>query len=535
MGEWIFWADEIAEKIINRKKFEFTEEKIQKEKQWTVKSSSSLSGVLHIGRLSDIIRGEAVARALEEKGFNSKFIYVTEDMDPLRKIPKGVPKEFEQYIGFPVSDVPDPLGCHKSYAEHYTKEFLKVFKDFLFIEPEIYSMREEYKKGNFTEQVIELVKNAKQTKEILEKVQGSELSKNWSPWKPICEKCGNLQTTGITKVEGTKIYYKCQDYKFEKFTAKGCNHEGISDLKKANGKLVWKSEWAAQWKRWKVCSEGAGKEYESRNSAFWVNAEICEKVLNFPHPEPIFYEHIIIGGIKMSASLGNVVYPADWLKVARPETLKYLYMKRLMKTRSFEWKDVPLLELELDRRIKGKETKEGNEIEILQNKKYVDFVKVKNRKLISLKADFALCSFLNGFYSEKEIIEKLKEMNKIESEKKEEIDSLKERIKLSKKWLEKYAPEENKIVFSEEIKGKIEGKIREVFKETIQILKKENNPEEIQQKIYDIGKEKGLAPKELFKEFYLFLIEKERGPRIGQLIIAIGKEKVIKKLEQALK
>ena len=97
--ESLFWADQIARKIIERKKFFFTEEKTPKLKNWAVKSSSSLSGVLHIGRLSDLIRSEAVFRALKEQGFPSEFIYVTEDMDPLRKIPKGVPSNFEKYIG----------------------------------------------------------------------------------------------------------------------------------------------------------------------------------------------------------------------------------------------------------------------------------------------------------------------------------------------------------------------------------------------------------------------------------------------------
>jgi len=531
MVKWIFWADEIADKIINRKKFNFTDKKMPEIKEWTVKSSSSLSGVLHIGRLSDIIRGEAQARALQEKGFNTKFIYVTEDMDPLRKIPKGVPKEFEQYIGFPVSDIPDPFGNYKSYAERFTQEFLEVFKDFLILEPKVYSMRKEYKKGEFTKHIIELVNKTEEVKRIIERVQGSEVGKNWSVWKPICEKCGNLQTTAITKIEGNKIYYKCQDYKFEKFTAKGCGHEGTSDLKKANGKLVWKSEWAAQWKRWNVCSEGAGKEYESKNSAFWVNAEICEKVLDFPHPEPIFYEHIIIGGTKMSASLGNVVYPADWLKVAKAETLKYLYMKRLMKTRSFEWKDVPLLELELDRVIENTGKKEGDEIEQLKNEKYYSFVKVKGRNLISLKADYTLCAFLNSFCSEEQVMEKLKEMDRIESNSKEELTSLKERIKLSREWQEKYSPEENRISFSEKI-PEVSDKMKEIFKETIKILKNNNDAEEIQKKIYDVGKEKGIAATELFKNFYLFLIEKEKGPKLGQLIIALGKDKIIKKLEE---
>ena len=68
-------------------------------------------------------------------------------------------------------------------------------------------------------------------------------------------------------------------------------------------------------------------------SAWWVNAEICEKVLDFPMPVPIFYEYLIIDNQKMSASVGNVVYPRDWLEIARPELLRYFYNKRLMKTR----------------------------------------------------------------------------------------------------------------------------------------------------------------------------------------------------------
>ncbi len=534
MAKWVFWADEIAETIKNRKKFHLIDKPLPKIKNWTVKSSSSLSGVLHIGRLSDIIRSEAQARALEENGFKTEFIYVTEDMDPLRKIPKGVPASYEQYIGFPVSDIPDPQGCHKSYAEHFTEEFLKVFKKFLVLEPKVYSMREEYKKGNFTESAIQLVKNSEKIKEIIERVQCSTVKKNWSVWKPICEKCGNLQTTTITKTEETKIHYKCQDYAFEKSTAKGCGYEGTANLKKANGKLIWKSEWAAQWKRWNVCSEGAGKEYESKNSAFWVNAEIAERALDFPYPEPIFYEHLIICGVKMSASLGNVIYPRDWLKVSRPETLKYLYMKRLMKTRSFEWRDVPMLELELDRAVKEAQTKNPvDEIEHLKNLKYEHFSQVKGRKLTALKADYSICAFLNNIFTEEGVMEKLKEMSQIETGSKEEIEALKERIALSREWQNKFAPEESKISFSEKIPEKeLPTTIKGAFAETAKLLEKKGNAEEIQQGIYEIGKQKGIAAPELFKEFYQAIIAKDRGPKLGQLIIALGKEKVKKRLEE---
>src|SRR3989338_1959742 len=112
----LFWADQLAEKIVNRKKYRYVDKKIEKPKELVVKTAASLSGVLHIGRLSDTIRNATVHRALLDAGEKSKLIWVSDDMDPLRKIPQGVPPDFEKYIGNPVSMVPDPEGCHESYA-----------------------------------------------------------------------------------------------------------------------------------------------------------------------------------------------------------------------------------------------------------------------------------------------------------------------------------------------------------------------------------------------------------------------------------
>ena len=156
-------------------------------------------------------------------------------------------------------------------------------------------------------------------------------------------------TTVVRDFSDGVVRYQCKDYDFEQTKAIGCGHKGENDPLKGNGKLLWKSEWACQWAFWKVVSEGAGKEYQVPNSAFWVNAEIVEKILEYPMPEPIFYEHIIINGEKMSASLGNVIYPKDWIEVAPVALLRFFYNKRLMKTRSFSWIDLPKLYDDFDK------------------------------------------------------------------------------------------------------------------------------------------------------------------------------------------
>ena len=59
----LFWADQIAEEIVSRKKFRYVDKPVPKLRKFVVKTSASLSGVLHIGRLSDTIRSETVYRA----------------------------------------------------------------------------------------------------------------------------------------------------------------------------------------------------------------------------------------------------------------------------------------------------------------------------------------------------------------------------------------------------------------------------------------------------------------------------------------
>ncbi|MDO8647191.1 MAG: lysine--tRNA ligase [Candidatus Diapherotrites archaeon] len=532
-----FWAESIAETIANREKFHFTNEKVPKLKKWSVKSSSSLSGILHIGRLSDLIRSEAVFNALKERGFPVEFIYVTEDMDPLRKIPAGVPASFEEYIGTAVSDIPDPWGCHKSYDKHHLEEFLKVINEFLSTKPQIFSMREEYKKGNFAKDIVEIVKNSKQIVSIIDqfKEKDEASSESWLPWRPICDNCGKLQTTEVVGVEGTKVEYICKDYEFETKVAKGCGHHGFSDVSKSNGKLAWKSEWAMQWKRWNVCSEGAGKEYESKNSAFWINAEIAEKVLHFPMPEPIFYEHLIIDGVKMSASLGNIVYPKDWLECSRPETLRLLYLKRLMKTRSFSWSEVLALELELDRLALAVQEKKGDEKDQQNNVKLLHFVSLQNRKIVPLKVDYSMALMLAQLFPDvKDSFEKLKEMKLLAGkESKEEIFSIKERLNLALAFAEKHATLEQRIAFVENLdlsKISIVPEIKSLFPAIAKEFMAAESADEIQSFVFNIAKENNVQQQSLFTTLYSVLIGKIQGPKIGGLVFALGKDKCAKRL-----
>jgi lysyl-tRNA synthetase, class I len=530
----IFWADQIAHEIISRKKFHYIDEKIPKLKEYTVKTSASLSGVLHIGRLSDTIRGESIVLGLKDAGIKTKFVWVAENMDPLRKVPKGVPKNYEKYIGTPVTDIPDPEGCHCSYADHHMEEYFKVIDKFVVTKMEKYSMREEYKKGNFIKYIKQIMDKIEDIKEIQNKYRTNPLKDNWSPWTPICGNCGKIVTPHITGIKDGIITYQCRDYEFETTDAKGCGYKGENNPETGEGKLLWKSEWAAQWSRWQVVSEGAGKEYQVPNSAFWVNGEIVEKVLKFPMPVPIFYEHIMIDNQKMSASIGNVVYPRDWLEVSYPELLRLFYNKRLMTTRSFSWKDLPNIYDEFDKlsKVYLGITKLENKKEEAHDKRLMEIStgrKVQN----PLELSFSHAAVIAQLFPDE--VNAIASMEKTGHYDKKDNERIFEKLKKAKLWLEKYAPDDAKFEVQEKISKdlKLGEKEKKALHEIAKSLKAgEYNEKTLFEEFYNITKKLDIKPHQLFQPAYKVLLNKERGPKLAPFILTLGKEKVIKLFEK---
>ena len=202
--EEVFWSDEIASLMMNRKKYNHLAKALETTKSFAIKSSTSISGVPHIGNASDVIRHDAVVRSLKEMGAKVRFVWVAEDMDALRKVPAGIPKSFEKYLGMPVADIPDPEGCHKTYSEHFCTKFVDSLKSFGTY-PEYLSTSKEYRSGAFSKWIKIVFENLEEIRNILNKNRKVPLSKEWTPWKPVCENCGKLMTTKVTGMEEGNI------------------------------------------------------------------------------------------------------------------------------------------------------------------------------------------------------------------------------------------------------------------------------------------------------------------------------------------
>ncbi len=532
----LFWADQIANKIIERETFRYSDKKMRKFDKYTSKSAASLSGVLHIGRLSDVIRHISVHRALLDKGVKSRVIWIADDTDPLRKIPKGMPADFEKYIGAPVDRIPDFEKCHKSYADHHIEEYLGVIHKYSYEDLEIYRMSEEYKKSSFTPQIKKILANVDKIREIQNKHRTNPLKKDWSPWRVICENCGKSMTAQAKITEDGKAVYRCKDYTFETTVAKGCGHKAESNPLKDDGKLAFKSEWAAQWDFWQVTCEGAGKEYQVPNSAYWINQEISESVLDFPGPEPFFYEHLFIDGTKMSASLGNVIYPKGWLQVATPELLRFFYNKRLMMHRTFSWRELPHLYDEYDEAAKifAGQVKVDNEKEEVHLKRQFEISNKRKAAGKPLEMSFIHASMIaQTFKDDKSIISNLKKTGQYEKSVEKE---LLERVAKASEWVKLYAPEEYKFEVkenvSEDMKKKLSPQQKKAISKFAKLLKSKSwKQKELINETKKIFESEKLKPNEFFEAAYLVLLGKEKGPRLVPFVLTLG-DKAVNLFEQ---
>ena len=88
-----------------------------------VSSGISPSASYHIGHFREIMTADALTWGLKQAGRVARHIHVVDNFDPLRKRYHFLPESFEQYVGWPISLVPDPIDAcrdeHKTYAEHF--------------------------------------------------------------------------------------------------------------------------------------------------------------------------------------------------------------------------------------------------------------------------------------------------------------------------------------------------------------------------------------------------------------------------------
>ena len=84
----------------------------------------------------------------------------------------------------------------------------------------------------------------------------------------------------------------------------------------------------------------------------------------------------------------------------------------------------------------------------------------------------------------------------------------------------------------EKTKVELDNTAKKALKILVDALESEEEPEDIQNTIYQIAKSNDIQPKDFFKILYQIILGTSRGPKIGPFISDIGRKQVAKTLSE---
>jgi lysyl-tRNA synthetase class 1 len=519
------WYDKAASELIDREK------KLGRSlKLIRTESGLGASGFPHIGSLGDALRNYAVALGCKIQGYDAELIAFSDDKDGLRKVPAGLPKDLEKWLGYSVSTIPDPVGdCHKSFGAHMTSQLLAAL-DTSGANYHFMSGFECYKQGIFDKEILAIMNNHEKVGKIIEEEIGQEKYTEELPYFVVCEKCGRIYTTHATKyhLQSHTIEYECNGMEVKGNWLEGCGNKDEVDILSGNGKLSWKVEFAARWRALDIRFEAYGKDIAD---SVRVNDRICREILGWEPPMHVQYEMFTDrGGKKISKSAGNVFTPQVWYQYGSPQSLNLLIFKRFVGTKSGSVEDIPIHMDELDdveNAYFGK-VKMQNEMEKAQASGLFEYCwMLKPPKEIEMHVPYNLVVKLARLApkgSETAFIEtKLKEYGYFEKT----VNGLEKRIRYALNWVDDFTEELPEINLTEQEANILEAVIAE--------LKNVNTSDGYQGVVFNVAKANNWKPRDIFPIIYRVLLGKTQGPRLGPYISLIGREGVIYELENAVK
>jgi lysyl-tRNA synthetase class 1 len=496
------WADETADRLM------------EQGGEVVISTGISPSGPIHIGNMREVVTADAVFRALGDRGLKPKFYYIADDFDNLRRVyPFLDPAVYEQHVGRPLSRVPGPAGDGRSYADHFLEPFLASL-DTLGIDTELVRLHQLYESGRMTPMIKLALENRDRVVEIIDQLTGRETPDHWSPFTPICNNCGRLTATRVTRFDAPAetVAYTC-----------GCGDEGEVSMN-GGGKLVWRVDWPAKWRVLGVTFEPFGKDHATRGGSYATGERICREIFGRSAPMPLIYEWIRLGDVgDMSSSKGNVVTISEMLEILPPEVLRYLVIRRApKKTISFD-PGMPLLNLinDFDDTEAAGTDERSYQLSALGS---VPAVGVPFKHVVTVVQ-------IAGERGDDAVIEILRRGGyDVANE-----DGIRGRAAYARRWLETHAPETVKFSVQPTLPDAAQDLPLEAVR-ALGLLADRLAPgmdaEQIHQLLYDTAEAAQATAKEVFRALYLALLGKERGPRAGWFLSTLDTDFLVQRLRE---
>ncbi|MDE2597270.1 MAG: lysine--tRNA ligase [Sphingomonadales bacterium] len=271
------------------------------------------SGLPHIGTFQEVLRTTLVRRAYEvlTGGAPTRLIAFSDDMDGLRKVPDNIENKavLEANLGKPLTRIPDPFGCHESFA-HHNNAMLREFLDRFGFDYEFVSASDRYNAGQFDDALQNVLRQYDAIMAIMLPTLREERRKTYSPVLPVSPTSGAVLQVPIEVIDAEAGIIRFED--------EGQMIE--QSIFGGQSKLQWKVDWAMRWVALGVDYEMCGKDL---TDSVRESGKIARALGGRP-PEGLIYELFLDeNGEKISKSKGNGLTIEQWLTYGSEESLGF--------------------------------------------------------------------------------------------------------------------------------------------------------------------------------------------------------------------
>ncbi|MDG2051878.1 MAG: lysine--tRNA ligase [Myxococcota bacterium] len=527
------WADHAARRVLD-----FVN--LSASSPITVAAGITPSGVIHVGNFREVITVDLVARALQDRGVEVRFIYSWDDFDVFRKVPVDMPRPemLEENLRRSVADVPDPYADHESYAAHFIAQFEGSLVP-LGIMPEFIRQSKRYRAGAYAAGIRKALEERDAIRQILNRHRTRPLPDDWLPLAGFCDACGRDEVDYCWPGDWN-VEYRCRR----------CENEASVDLREGgNIKLPWRIDWPMRWSQEQVVFEPGGKDHSSAGGSFDTGREIVSQIYAGKAPEYVAYDFVRIKGRggKISSSKGDVVTVQDCLDVYEPEMLRWIFASQRPGSEfqiSFDADVIKLYE-DYDRaRRLAHEAEDGSKADKKRRiaRRTFELASVSPCRIepgssAPATPPFRAVSVVVQAYDGDldRTVSHFERLGEMSGDKERAL--CRERAACCWRWVQGFAPEEFRYrIRKQAVARSVEGDHRIVLQRLVEVLKSQPDWAEADLVPHMKGLCDGteLTLKTFCPLAYDLLVERDHGPKLTTLLTTMGSERALPLLEPSL-
>jgi hypothetical protein len=218
--------------------------------------------------LREFLVADEIARWLRRAGHIVTFLLINDSMDALnfRQLRVAVNKDpalierYQNWCGKPIAHLPDPWGCHESYASHFEEELVNRLHRFD-CHPTLVSTAKLYERGLYAPYVRIVLERQEELLQFL-KAEFPTYQPDKLYWV-LCPHCRYIHETRVLGVSDECVTVYCEH----------CSRTSEIPFSQLQGKLNWKLDCAIRWLLFEVDVEPFNKSYLEPQSGTFVIAQ----------------------------------------------------------------------------------------------------------------------------------------------------------------------------------------------------------------------------------------------------------------------